>query len=158
MNKLTFILISLFFTITLLAQESDTIKLINQLGTEAMFYQGRRLRMNTAMNMMKNNEIAYNELKLAQSNSVGSTIFGCAGGFLIGWPIGTAIGGGDPEWTLAAVGAGLVLLSIPFNSAYNKHMRIAVREYNAGIRSTSMVRPQWKFEVNPGGIGLVCRF
>jgi hypothetical protein len=158
MKKLTFFFITIFFSVTLHAQGSDTINLVNQLGTEAMFYQGKRLRMNQALEMMKSNEIASNELKLAQGNLVGSSIFGAAGGFCIGWPLGTALAGGDPEWTLAGIGVGLVLISIPFNSAYNKHVRIAVREYNAGINNTSMFRPQWKIEVNPAGVGLVCRF
>ena len=35
------------------------------------------------------------------------------GGFLIGWPLGTALAGGDPNWTLAAIGAGCVAIAIP---------------------------------------------
>lgn len=30
-------------------------------------------------------------------------ILSYAGGFMIGWPIGTAIGGGKPAWALAGI-------------------------------------------------------
>lgn len=39
---------------------------------------------------------------------IGSYVLGFAGGALIGWPLGTALGGGDPEWYLAGIGAVLV--------------------------------------------------
>lgn len=40
-------------------------------------------------------------------------ILGGIGGGLIGWPVGTYIGGGDPEWTLALIGGGLVAIAVP---------------------------------------------
>ena len=41
-------------------------------------------------------------------------LLGGIGGFLVGWTLGTALGGGDPDWTVAGVGAGFIALSIPF--------------------------------------------
>lgn len=35
------------------------------------------------------------------------------GGALVGWQLGTYVGGGEPEWTLAAVGGGLIAVAIP---------------------------------------------
>ena len=37
----------------------------------------------------------------------------------VGHSIGTAIGGGDPEWALAGVGAGLIAVAIPISSSAN---------------------------------------
>ena len=70
-------------------------------------------------------------MKIAKSKYDTGTIFGFAGGFLIGWPIGTAVTGGDPEWVLVGVGAGLILVSIPFSISYNKHAKSAVIRYNS---------------------------
>lgn len=62
-------------------------------------------------------------------------IFSYAGGFMIGWPIGTAIGGGDPNWGIAAAGVGCVLLSIPLANGYKKNAKEAVSIYNNGFIS-----------------------
>ena len=60
-------------------------------------------------------------------------ILSYAGGFMIGWPIGTAIGGGKPAWALAGIGGGLVAVAIPLSISSNKKMETAVRQYNAGL-------------------------
>jgi hypothetical protein len=52
------------------------------------------------------------EMKKAQSYLLAGSIFSYTGGFLIGYPIGTAIGGGEPVWAMAAVGAGLIALAV----------------------------------------------
>lgn len=46
---------------------------------------------------------------------LGAYIFGFSGGYLIGWPIGEAIGGGDPQWYLAGIGTGLVGVAFLFD-------------------------------------------
>lgn len=45
--------------------------------------------------------------------TVTGNILAGIGGALIGWPLGTAIGGGDPEWALAGIGAGFLAIGIP---------------------------------------------
>lgn len=45
--------------------------------------------------------------------TIAANVLAIPGGALIGWPLGTAIGGGDPEWYLAGIGAGLVAIAIP---------------------------------------------
>ncbi|MBK8636390.1 MAG: hypothetical protein IPN72_23720 [Saprospiraceae bacterium] len=37
--------------------------------------------------------------------------------FMIGYPLGALIRGGEPNWALAGVGAGLVVVSIPIASS-----------------------------------------
>ncbi|HEY9178263.1 MAG TPA: hypothetical protein VIN07_11250 [Flavipsychrobacter sp.] len=44
-----------------------------------------------------------------------ANVLAIPGGALIGWPLGTAIGGGDPEWYLAGIGVGLVAIAIPLD-------------------------------------------
>lgn len=55
--------------------------------------------------------------------TVTGNILAAAGGALIGWPIGTYIGGGEPEWVLAGIGAGLVAIAIPLAIIGNKKCR-----------------------------------
>ncbi len=84
-----------------------------------------------------------------------STVFGFVGGFLIGWPIGTALGGGEPEWAMAAAGAGVIAIAIPIASSSKKKMEEAVRIYNGDPkRETS----QLKLNFSGNGIGLAFSF
>jgi hypothetical protein len=56
------------------------------------------------------------------------------GGGLIGWPLGTHLRGGDPNWTLAYAGAGAIVVSVPvavwsvdsMNDAVDAHNRALV--------------------------------
>ena len=80
---------------------------------------GNIMRMNDLVKIMESNQQAFNFMKKAQSNNIMAAIFSGAGGFLVGWPVGTALGGGDPNWTLAGVGAGLIGIAIPFSSRAN---------------------------------------
>lgn len=83
-----------------------------------------------ALSMMEAYPEAYSYMKKANGNKGAATVFATIGGAFIGWPIGTAIGGGDPSWGLAAAGAGLVLVALPFNSAFKKNASMAIELYN----------------------------
>ncbi len=62
---------------------------------------------------MEPNEQAYKEIKAAQSTYTLAIIVGGVGGFMVGWPLGTALSGGEPNWIFAGIGAGLIVISIP---------------------------------------------
>lgn len=105
------------------------------------FWQGEKiLSPRQVLDVMKDNQPAHAEFKKAMSNNGAAQVFGFIGGALIGWPIGTAIAGGEAEWGLAAAGAGVLLLSIPFSSGFNKHARQAITIYNSGT-GTANARP-----------------
>jgi hypothetical protein len=109
-------LLSLFinvFVINVFGQNRpDSITVINRLGP--VFRQnGATLTPNKLLAITKSNQEAFSEMKIARNNYTASMIFQLPGGFLIGYPLGTAVAGGDPNWTLAAIGAGLVVVSIP---------------------------------------------
>lgn len=67
---------------------------------------------------MADNQDAYVLMDKVKTRTTVVSVFSYAGGFMIGWPIGTAIAGGDPNWSLAGVGAGLITLAfIPAGAA-----------------------------------------
>ncbi|HEY3405176.1 MAG TPA: hypothetical protein VGK59_17450 [Ohtaekwangia sp.] len=117
---------------------------------------GRQLRPRQVLDIMKDNPEAYAEFKKAKTNYDAGSAFAFVGGFLIGWPLGTAIGGGDPEWGLAAAGAGVLLFTIPFNSGFKKHARNAITIYNG----TSSRAHTHSLSIVPYGTGarIVFRF
>lgn len=84
-----------------------------------------------ALALMEAYPEAYAYMKKANANYVTASVFASLGGGLIGWPIGTAIGGGDPNWGLAAIGGGLVIVALPFHAAFKKNASKAIELYNA---------------------------
>jgi len=130
---------------------NDSIEIKKTLGT-VYLQKGKRLTPKQLMNITKANPEAYEEMKVAKTNYDVSVIFGFAGGFLVGWPLGTAIAGGDPEWTLAGVGAGLIIVSIPFTASYNKHARNAVNLYNHSLSQTGLYDINFNIGLTNNGI------
>jgi hypothetical protein len=119
---------------------------------------GRTLKPREVLTLMESNEQAHASFKKAKANYDAGQTFGFIGGFLVGWPLGTAIGGGDPQWGLAAAGGALILASIPFQSAFRKHARTAVGLYNAQPGASHQRKPTYHFAFYGTGIRLSMRF
>lgn len=101
------------------------------------------------------NSEALQYVKKAKSNYGAAQVIGFAGGFLIGWPLGTAIAGGDPEWALLGAGAGLVAVSIPLTSATKKNMNKAIQLQNG---STTTGKADVNLMIKGNQIGLRIQF
>ena len=158
MKKIIIIAIALIACINLYSQnQSDSIQAVKKLGT---VYQqnGKTLTIAQIEAITKVNPEAANEMKIAKSNYTFSTIFGGIGGGLIGYPIGTVIGGGEPNWTLAGIGAGIALLSIPFSLGSAKHTNNAVRIYNNGLQNSSLPKMVVKLGSTQNGVGVRITF
>jgi hypothetical protein len=107
---------------------------IKKAGT--FFQNGKRLSVRQLIKITQSNSEAHKKMTVARANSDVASILGFAGGFLIGYPLGASLTGREANWTLAGIGAGLALVSIPFNSGYRKHAYEAVDLYNQGLRQT----------------------
>lgn len=86
-------------------------------------------------------------MKVAKSNSDVAGVFGLAGGFLIGWPLGSLVGGRDPNWALVGIGAGLIAIGIPFSGSAVRHAKESVRIYNEGLPTIGI---NHEMEINLG--------
>lgn len=157
MKSTRFIFLLLFLTplFCIQANGQDMRMEKNFWGTK-LYHGDRQVRPREMLELMKPNDAAYAEFKKAKSNNDMAQVLGFAGGALIGWPIGTAIGGGDPQWGLAAGGAALILLAIPLGNGFNKHAANAIEIYNGDQGSARNV----SFNIVPYGTGvkLVLRF
>lgn len=85
--------------------------------------------------LMKINPEAYAEFRSARKNYGIASGLKFAGGLMIVVPTVSLIGGGEPEWILAAGGLGLILASIPLNSAFRHRALNALDLYNAPQRT-----------------------
>lgn len=157
MKRLYILFVLIQITTTISAQtSSEPIQIRKRLGT---VYQqnGKNLTSNQLLNITKINPAAYEEMKKANSHYVASMFFQLPGGFLVGYPLGTAMAGGDANWTLAAIGAGLIIFSIPLISGYNRHATQAVNIYNNGLPSYPKPASQMSLGFTRNGVGLkVC--
>jgi len=153
------ILLSVACTFTFGQAATDSISMKKVFGGY-QFYQGeKKLNMNRLVKAMKPNEQAYKEIKSAQSTYTLASIVGFAGGFMVGWPLGTAIGGGEPNWAMAGIGAGLIVVSIPITQNFNKKARKAVDSFNGGLQpSTFWEKSELRFTMSENGLGLTFRF
>jgi hypothetical protein len=105
---------------------------------------------------MEVNPEAFRLIKKSRTNNTFATVLSFTGGLLVGFPIGTAIAGGDPEWALAGVGAGLIVVSIPISSKSYKQGMQAVSLYNSTINTTSHFHFKPKFRVIANAYGFGC--
>jgi hypothetical protein len=151
--KTTSLLVIFLLSFTLLSaqNQSDTIEVKQMMGP-VFRLNGKNLTPRQLLDLTKNNSAAHKEMQTAKSNYDVGNVFGSVGGFLIGWPIGTALGGGKPNWTLAGIGAGLVVISVPFSIASSKHAKNAVRTYNSGLRLSGMSTTQCRLGLSNNGI------
>jgi len=133
---------------------TDSITVVNN---KFMQY-GQPMTTNQLMSIMQDSPKAIKEMSIAKSNSGIANVLGYVGGFMVGWPLGTMLGGGKPNWTVAGIGAGVLLMAIPLASSANKHTKKAVRLYNQSLQNVGQRKTEWHLGINPNGIGLVLRF
>jgi hypothetical protein len=154
---LTLLVVSVSFTFG--QTSSDSISMKKVFGGY-QFYQGQqRLNMSQLVKTMKPNDLAYRQIKSAQSTYTVAAIIGGVGGFMVGFPIGTALGGGEPNWTMAGIGAGLIVVSIPITQSFNKKAKLAVKSYNGGLQTSSFRdKSELKLSLKGNEIGLTLIF
>lgn len=95
------------------------------------------------LEILKVEPVAYEEFKRAKANYNVAGVMGFSGAFLIGFPVVSAIAGGDPEWGFAAGGAALLLGSIHFNRVFKGRAFNALELYNSKL--TTRIQPTLHF-------------
>ena len=158
MKKTLLTTVILLFTITLsYGQQIEAQKVF---GGYKYLQDGNYLTMKQLATAMESNANTIDLMKKAQSSNSIANVMGFIGGGLIGWPIGTAIGGGEAQWALAGAGAVLVAIAIPISNGAHKKAREAVDIYNSGISAVNSKNFQPTFKVigNSTGIGLSMSF
>jgi hypothetical protein len=139
------------------AQKIDTEKVF---GGHKYTQNGALISIGDLVSIMENNTEALALLKKGRTNRSFAGVLGFAGGALVGWPLGTSLGGGDANWTLAGIGAGLIAVGIPISSSANKKINQAVEMYNASLNRNAYnhFKPELKIVANKNGLGLSMNF
>jgi hypothetical protein len=74
----------------------DSIKMKKVLGGYQFFQHHKFLKMGPLVKTLESNREAYKHIMSAQTANTLGSIIGGAGGFMVGWTLGTTIGGGEP--------------------------------------------------------------
>lgn len=158
MKKITFTLTFVIATLTICnAQKIDIEKVF---GGYKYTQNDELMSLGDLASAIESNTKAFELIKKGRTNRSFAAVLGFAGGGLIGWPLGTSVGGGDANWTLAGIGAGLIIIGIPISSSANKKINQAVEHYNASLNSTAnhKLKPEFMIIANTNGIGLSMNF
>ena len=95
---------------------------------------GKKMGIRDLTNSVKGNHEIEKEMRIAKNYYYTAFIFDFSGGCLIGYAISNVIIKGKTNWTLAAIGAGMTTISIPFTLRFTKHATKAVKMYNNKMR------------------------
>lgn len=120
--------------------------------------KGQPLKMRDLKRVTADYPEAHQYMEKASTNNDFSNVFGFIGGALVGWPLGTAAGGGDPNWTLAAIGGGLIAISIPFSIGFKKNAIKGAELYNKKRAVSSQRHGTYQLTASAAGIGISFSF
>lgn len=153
------LLLFLFVTAvsTLSAQTTNnTISIVKRSNGQVAYMKGGIPLMSMQLkDVMYDYPEARNYMQKAKANQIIGIVFAATGGYLIGYPIGTAIGGGDADWSIAAIGAGVVAIAFAFDRGSKLNIRDAVEAYNKAVKEKNA---RLSFGFTPSGIGLQIQF
>ncbi len=114
--------------------EGDPIRLGKAFAGYKFYQNDHRLTIRQLRDAVAANKQAYTEIESARRTHVWMLILSGLGGAMIGNPIGTAMGGGDPDWSYALVGSGLVFVAlVPLNNKFTREAKRGVDLYNSGL-------------------------
>ena len=157
MKKIVFTFVISLFTFSVISAQE--IELKKSFGENFFYQNGEKLKRKQVKDLMKNNAEAFALMKSANSNYTWASIIGFSGSALVGYPIGTAIGGGDAKWELAGAGAALILVAIPILNNYNKKSKEAVALYNSDLPGVSAnFQPEFNLNIKGLGLGISMNF
>jgi hypothetical protein len=151
--KIFFQFIAFFFFTSCVAQK---IEMYRSFGGVRYSVDSSDLSSRQVLQIMKKNEPAYNEFKKSIAKGTFASALGFSGGLLIGLPIGSMIGGGDPQWEWVAVGGALIAIAVPIDFRQKRQAQRAVDLYNN--EKVKAHRIKTNFYLSASGVGFVLRF
>ncbi|MFS4491719.1 hypothetical protein [Maribacter sp. 2308TA10-17] len=157
MNKILFTLIISALSLSLCnAQKIESQKVF---GGYKYAQNGNDLSLSELSKVLKTNTKSFQTYKKAKTKAVFSYVFAGIGGGLTGYPVGTALGGGKPNWTLAGIGVGCLAVAFPLAASADKKIKESVDIYNSSLDPrTHVSKTELKIVGNINGIGLSLNF
>jgi len=134
---------------------SQQLEIKSNLWGTKIYQDGKLIGIKELTKITSSHKIANDFALKAKTNKGFSDVFGGVGGFLVGWSIGTKIGGGEFNNNLFYAGLGVIAVGIPFSIGMTKNAKKSVEAYN-GNTGVSFV--QYSVIANSKGLGLSLNF
>lgn len=113
----------------------DSITMTGSAMSGLKFYKdGRRISLDNIASMVVKDPVTFHFIQKAKTNNVFTYLFTFAGGFIIGWEIGSSLGGRTVNWGTIGAGVGCIGLSIPFAIGAKNNAKNGIDRFNASIR------------------------
>lgn len=139
--------------------QSNQDTIVQKKSLRTLFMQnGKYLSPKQLLGLTRSLPVAFKEMQVAKMNFDIGAAFSCCGGVLVGWTVGTMIAEGKPDWKIAGLGAGLIVIGIPFSKAYGRHARKAVRIYNDHLKQKALTALSLAIGVTHSGFGIKMTF
>lgn len=146
-------------SIPTVALVKDTIQITKLASGHKYIYKGETLTMNRLELLLNKNASSAKYYSKATRNTGLLQVMSYLGGALIGYPIGTMLGGGKPIWELAAVGCGILVISVPIVTSANANLLKAVNAFNQESVLTKKDNFfDLKLGLNQSGVALIMHF
>jgi uncharacterized membrane protein YkgB len=158
-KRFAFILLAFSISFSTFCQTSvDSIHIVKNAWSYTYFTDGYELTPENMKFVMPNNPKSLRYFKKAQTSSIISFGMGYLGRSLIGWPIGTALGGGKLNWIIAIIGCGVVAATIPIVNSSNRNLKKAIDSYNRGVSFADKPNIDVNLGLSRNGLGVLFRF
>ena len=118
---------------------------------------GTKLTPTKVREVMSGNSEALKTFNSGQALGTVGVIFGGIGGGLIGWDLGTRLGGGEGNGTLLAIGGVTTGIGLVFALIGDANVKKSVTLYNSRLSNNS-VSYQINFGITQTGVGFSMRF
>lgn len=133
-SSLLLFLLTCFGSHACIAQAFEQITMHKGFGSTRFEYTKDTVTFSVSpkevLQIMGDDPLAYEEFWKAKKNYSVAGLMGFTGAALVTIPIASAIAGGNPEWSFAAGGVALMIGSIHFSKAFNRHAQSAVNTFN----------------------------
>ncbi len=112
----------------------DSISMDGSVMRDMHFYQhGESINMGKLTEILKINPGSYYYLKKAKINNAFNFLLSFTGGFIMGYELGTSLGGKKINWGIMGCGIGAIGLSVPFSIGAKHNIKKALKIYNASL-------------------------
>jgi hypothetical protein len=136
----------------------DSIKIHNGVFGTIYVKDGKSLTTHRLFKIISANPETLPEISSTRNNNIYSWIFGGAGGFILGYQMGTSYSRTTPNWFALGAAAGLIGISMPFEIAKAKHTKRAVLIYNKDFLHTTKTKAIYNFGISNDGAGIKITF
>lgn len=138
---------------------SDTITVKKVLGGYQYIKADIPLTFPQLLAVLESNPQAFEKVKSVKSKYGFIMGLSYVGGSFIGYPLGQFIGGGEPLWPLAGIGAVIVAIALPMAKKLDDQTKEAVDIYNTGKQKTSFWdNTELRLSMTENGVGFALRF